>query len=106
MLSRGVRLLWIRSSDEPALQTRLLTSGLSLSQLAHCLLDACLSAEDIASYESCAKASLEIVCRRIHRTADTHSAAWSELSQIALAHELTTHAGRVATYAVLFAMAF
>lgn len=112
MLSRGVRLLWIKTSDEQTYLNSLAGSRITASQLAHCLLDACLSAEDLSTYEASAKASLEIVCRWINMRANsgesdsTLSPIWHELSQITLLHDFTTHAGRVATFAVLFAMAF
>jgi response regulator RpfG family c-di-GMP phosphodiesterase len=109
MQMRGVRLLWIRKTDEATFLQSLAANPTSLSQIAHCLLDACLAAEDMASQEAASKAALEIICRSIHRNASPEaplSSAWMELSEIILKHEWTTHAGRVATYAVLFAMAF
>ncbi|MFL5812305.1 MAG: HD-GYP domain-containing protein [Bdellovibrionia bacterium] len=117
MLGRGVRILWIRSSDESAFLESLARSRSSLSQIAHCLLDACFSAGDMAMSEATVKAALQVICRWINRQSTSMatpveatpvglSAIWSELSQIALAYDLTTHSGRVATIAVLFAMAF
>jgi HD-GYP domain-containing protein (c-di-GMP phosphodiesterase class II) len=106
MLSRGVRLLWIKESDEAAFQQSAMTTPSSISQIAHCALDACLSAENISWQEAASKAGLEIICRWINRPDSELTPTWHELSQIARAHEFSTHSSRVATYAVLFAMAF
>jgi HD-GYP domain-containing protein (c-di-GMP phosphodiesterase class II) len=112
MLGRGVRVLWIRSSDETAFLESLARTRASLSQIAHCLLDACFSAEDLAMSEAAVKVSLQVICRWINRQGKSGTtpaglpAIWTELSQIALQYDLTTHSSRVASIAVLFAMAF
>jgi response regulator RpfG family c-di-GMP phosphodiesterase len=108
MLGRGVRILWFRSSDETAFQESLSRSRASLSQIAHCLLDACFTADDTAASEASIQASLQIICRWINRSGASQglTSTWSELSHIALQCDLTTHSARVATIAVLFAMAF
>jgi HD-GYP domain-containing protein (c-di-GMP phosphodiesterase class II) len=107
MLGRGIRLLWIRSNDESLYQESLKSSRISLSQIAHCLMDACVTATEAAAYEVAVKGSFEIICRWMALKAPSAlSSSWAELSQIALHSDLTSHSSRAATLAILFAMAF
>jgi HD-GYP domain-containing protein (c-di-GMP phosphodiesterase class II) len=107
MLSHGVRILWIRDLDEALFRERVLASPpANHSEISHCLMDACFSAKDLAWQEAFLKASLEILCRCLALTGAPLSSVWKELSWLALQHDQTTHAIRVATTAVLFAMAF